>query len=231
MALTSDRRVEQPSEKPAGAERSKAVEAAIKTARAYHQVNGDTTRHELITFNNAFHGRTLATISASNQEKMHKGFMPLLPGFKYVDFDDLEGAKAAIGPNTAGFLVEPVQGEWVVEERAGDLLGVARAGEDGVADLAEVLRDEGFIKDFVVHQDGPQGAITVLLKYSADREPAISDIKRVSKPGLRRYVSTDEIPRVLNGMGIAILSTSKGVMVDREARKQQVGGELICTVW
>lgn len=97
--------------------------------------------------------------------------------------------------------------------------------------LAEVLRDEGFIKDFVVHKDGPQGAITVLLKYSADREPAIGDIKRVSKPGLRRYVSTDEIPRVLNGMGIAILSTSKGIMVDREARKQQVGGELICTVW
>ncbi len=98
--------------------------------------------------------------------------------------------------------------------------------------IAEVLRDEGFIKDFVVHQDvGVQGAITVLLKYSADREPAISDIKRVSKPGLRRYVPTDSIPRVLNGMGIAILSTSKGVMVDREARKQKVGGELICTVW
>jgi small subunit ribosomal protein S8 len=97
--------------------------------------------------------------------------------------------------------------------------------------IAEVLRDEGFIKDFVVHKDGPQGAITVLLKYSADREPAINDIKRVSKPGLRRYVSTLEIPRVLNGMGIAILSTSKGVLVDREARKQQVGGELICTVW
>jgi small subunit ribosomal protein S8 len=98
--------------------------------------------------------------------------------------------------------------------------------------IAEVLRDEGFIKDFVVHQDvGVQGAITVLLKYSADREPAISDIKRVSKPGLRRYVPTDSIPRVLNGMGIAIVSTSKGVMVDREARKQKVGGELICTVW
>lgn len=98
--------------------------------------------------------------------------------------------------------------------------------------IAEVLRDEGFIKDYVVHQDlGVQGAITILLKYSADREPAISDIKRVSKPGLRRYVATDSIPRVLNGMGIAILSTSKGVMVDREARKQKVGGELICTVW
>ena len=97
--------------------------------------------------------------------------------------------------------------------------------------IAEVLKEEGFIKDFVVHQDGVQGAITILLKYSADREPAISDIKRVSKPGLRRYVANDSIPRVLNGMGIAILSTSKGVLVDREARKQKVGGELICTVW
>jgi len=98
--------------------------------------------------------------------------------------------------------------------------------------IAEVLRDEGFIKDFVVHKDDKkQGAITIVLKYSTDREPAISDIKRVSKPGLRRYVPTEKIPRVLNGMGIAILSTSKGLMVDREARKQKVGGELICTVW
>ncbi len=97
--------------------------------------------------------------------------------------------------------------------------------------IAEVLKEEGFIKDFVLHEDGPQGAITILLKYSADREPAISDIKRVSKPGLRRYVATDSIPRVLNGMGIAIISTSKGVLADREARKQKVGGELICTVW
>ncbi|MEO5707606.1 MAG: aspartate aminotransferase family protein [Alteraurantiacibacter sp.] len=90
---------------------AEAVEAAIKTARAYHQVDGDTTRYELITFNNAFHGRTLATISASSQEKMHKGFAPLLPGFRYVEFNDLEAAKNAIGPQTAGFLVEPVQGE------------------------------------------------------------------------------------------------------------------------
>jgi small subunit ribosomal protein S8 len=97
--------------------------------------------------------------------------------------------------------------------------------------IAEVLKEEGYIKDFVLHQDGPQGAITILLKYSGDREPAISEIKRVSKPGLRRYVPTDSIPRILNGMGIAILSTSKGVLVDREARKQKVGGELICTVW
>jgi acetylornithine/N-succinyldiaminopimelate aminotransferase len=90
---------------------AEAVEAAIKTARAYHQVDGDTTRYELITFNNAFHGRTMATISASSQVKMHKGFAPLLPGFRYVEFNDLEGAKQAIGPQTAGFLVEPVQGE------------------------------------------------------------------------------------------------------------------------
>jgi acetylornithine/N-succinyldiaminopimelate aminotransferase len=90
---------------------AEAVECAIKTARAYHQHAGNDHRYELITFKNAFHGRTMATISASNQEKMHKGFHPLLPGFKYVDFDDLDGALAAIGPNTAGFLVEPVQGE------------------------------------------------------------------------------------------------------------------------
>jgi small subunit ribosomal protein S8 len=97
--------------------------------------------------------------------------------------------------------------------------------------IAEVLKEEGFIKDYVLHQEGPQGAITILLKYSADREPAISEIKRVSKPGLRRYVPNERIPKILNGMGIAILSTSKGVLVDREARKQKVGGELICTVW
>ena len=90
---------------------AEAVETAIKTARAYHQHVGNDEKYELITFKNAFHGRTMATISASNQEKMHKGFNPLLPGFKYVDFNDLEGAKAAIGPHTAGFLVEPIQGE------------------------------------------------------------------------------------------------------------------------
>ena len=90
---------------------AEAVECAIKTARAYHQSAGNTDRHELITFNNAFHGRTMATISASDQEKMHKGFLPLLPGFRYCGFNDLAGAKAAMGPNTAGFLVEPVQGE------------------------------------------------------------------------------------------------------------------------
>ena len=93
---------------------AEAVETAIKTARAYHQNAGDegeANRFEIITFANAFHGRTMATISASNQTKMHHGFSPLLDGFKYAEFDDLEAAKALIGPNTAGFLVEPIQGE------------------------------------------------------------------------------------------------------------------------
>jgi len=90
---------------------AEAVECAIKTARAYHSHVGNDHKFELITFNNAFHGRTMGTISASSQDKMHKGFLPLLPGFKYVEFDDLVAAKAAIGPHTAGFLVEPVQGE------------------------------------------------------------------------------------------------------------------------
>jgi acetylornithine/N-succinyldiaminopimelate aminotransferase len=107
---------------------AEAVECAIKTARAYHQHVGNDHKFELITFNNAFHGRTMATISASSQEKMHKGFLPLLPGFKYVPFDDLEAVKAAIGPNTAGFLVEPIQGEGGIARLAGIHGGPARAG-------------------------------------------------------------------------------------------------------
>lgn len=90
---------------------TEAVECAIKTARIYHQSAGKDDRFEIITFNNAFHGRTMATISASSQEKMHKGFYPMLPGFRYVEFNDIDAAKAAIGPNTAAFLVEPIQGE------------------------------------------------------------------------------------------------------------------------
>ncbi len=90
---------------------AEAVECAIKTARAYHQHVGNDQKFELITFKNAFHGRTMATISASNQEKMHKGFKPLLPGFKYCDFDDLNMALDMVTENTAGFLIEPVQGE------------------------------------------------------------------------------------------------------------------------
>ena len=109
---------------------AEAVECAIKVARAYHAHAGNDLKYELITFKNAFHGRTMGTISASNQEKMHKGFMPLLPGFKYVDFDDLEGAKAAIGPNTAGFLVEPVQGE-------GGIRPASQAFMEGLRALAD----------------------------------------------------------------------------------------------
>jgi acetylornithine/N-succinyldiaminopimelate aminotransferase len=106
---------------------AEAVECAIKAARAYHQHVGNDHKFELITFKEAFHGRTLGTISASNQEKMHKGFLPLLPGFKYVDFGDLEAAKAAIGPNTAGFLVEPIQGEGGIKVPGGIPARSARA--------------------------------------------------------------------------------------------------------
>ena len=90
---------------------AEAVECAIKTARRYHHAKGSPHKHDLITFSNAFHGRTMATISATNQEKLRDGFAPLLPGFKVVEFDDLEAALAAIDHNTAGFLIEPVQGE------------------------------------------------------------------------------------------------------------------------
>jgi acetylornithine/N-succinyldiaminopimelate aminotransferase len=109
---------------------AEAVECTIKTVRAYHQHVGNDHKFEIITFKNAFHGRTMATISASNQEKMHKGFLPLLPGFKYVDFDDLEGAKAAIGPNTAGFLVEPVQGEGGIRPASQEFMTGLRALAD-----------------------------------------------------------------------------------------------------
>lgn len=90
---------------------AEAVECAIKTARRYHHAAGRPERHEIITFSNAFHGRTLGTISATDQAKLRDGFAPLLPGFTVVPFDDLEAARAAVGPHTAGFLLEPVQGE------------------------------------------------------------------------------------------------------------------------
>lgn len=109
---------------------AEAVETAIKTARAYHQSGGNEHRHELITFTNAFHGRTMATISASNQSKMHHGFMPLLDGFKYCEFDDLEAAKALIGPNTAGFLVEPIQGEGGIRPASQEFMQGLRALAD-----------------------------------------------------------------------------------------------------
>ncbi len=109
---------------------AEAVECAIKTARAYHQHAGNDHKFELITFKNAFHGRTMATISASNQDKMHKGFLPLLAGFKYADFDDLEAAKAQMGPTTAGFLVEPIQGEGGIRPASDEFIKGLRALAD-----------------------------------------------------------------------------------------------------
>lgn len=97
--------------------------------------------------------------------------------------------------------------------------------------VARALKEEGYIGEFTVHERKPQNELTIQLKYGQDKAPAITDIKRISKPGLRRYVAVRDIPRVLGGMGISILSTSKGVLVDAEARKQKLGGELICTVY
>ncbi|MBC8588140.1 30S ribosomal protein S8 [Tissierellaceae bacterium BX21] len=98
-------------------------------------------------------------------------------------------------------------------------------------ELAQILLDEGFIKGFDIIDDEKQGIIRIDLKYGNHNEKVISGIKRISKPGLRVYVKNDEIPRVLGGLGIAILSTSKGIMTDKDARKQMVGGEVICYVW
>ena len=99
--------------------------------------------------------------------------------------------------------------------------------------VAEVLKSEGFVSEVSIKKDAGavQGTMTVGLKYDAEKRPAISEIRRQSKPGLRRYVKHTEIPKVMNGLGIAVLSTSKGILVDREARKAHLGGELIATVW
>lgn len=97
--------------------------------------------------------------------------------------------------------------------------------------LAQILLDEGFIKGFDVIEDAKQGIIRVDLKYGTQKEKVISGIKRISKPGLRVYVKSDEIPRVLGGLGIAIISTSSGIITDKQARNKVVGGEVICYVW
>ena len=97
--------------------------------------------------------------------------------------------------------------------------------------IAEILNEEGYIKGYQIIEDGKQGVIRVTLKYGANKEKVISGIKRVSKPGLRKYAPAEELPRVLNGLGIAIISTSKGLMVDREARKESLGGEVLAYIW
>lgn len=97
--------------------------------------------------------------------------------------------------------------------------------------MTEILKNEGFIKDYEVIEDNKQNVIRVFLKYGKDQQRVISGLKRISRPGLRSYVDSDNVPKVLNGLGIAILSTSKGVITDKEARAQHVGGEVIAYIW
>lgn len=97
--------------------------------------------------------------------------------------------------------------------------------------IAQILLDEGFIDGFNVTEDGKQGIVTIDLKYGPNEEKVISGIKRISKPGLRVYARANEVPKVLGGLGIAIVSTSKGLVTDKVARKEGIGGEVICYVW
>jgi small subunit ribosomal protein S8 len=97
--------------------------------------------------------------------------------------------------------------------------------------IAQVLREEGYIQGFDVTKDRPQPMLRIWLKYTEDGEPAITSLKRVSKPGCRIYAGKQELPRVKSGMGVAILSTSKGIMTDNKARRLGIGGEVLCHVW
>ena len=97
--------------------------------------------------------------------------------------------------------------------------------------IAEILLNEGYIKSYNVVEDGKQGIIRIALKYAPGKQKVIHGLRRVSKPGLRIYASCEEMPRVLNGLGIAIVSTSKGVMTDKKAREENVGGEVLAFVW
>ena len=97
--------------------------------------------------------------------------------------------------------------------------------------IAQILLDEGYIKSFQIIDDGTQGVIRVTMKYNANKEKVISGLRRVSKPGLRVYAGADELPKVLKGLGVAIISTSKGVMTDKAARAQHIGGEVLAFVW
>jgi small subunit ribosomal protein S8 len=97
--------------------------------------------------------------------------------------------------------------------------------------IADILTEEGLIKGYTVIDDGNQGTLKITLKYAPNNERVITGLKRISKPGLRVYARKDEIPKVLGGLGIAIISTSKGVMTDKQARKLGVGGEVLCYIW
>ncbi len=97
--------------------------------------------------------------------------------------------------------------------------------------IAQILLDEGYIQSFTVEEDGKQGVIQIALKYGQNKSQIINGIRRVSKPGLRIYTNVEDMPRVMKGLGIAILSTSKGIMTDKQARKANVGGEVLAFVW
>lgn len=97
--------------------------------------------------------------------------------------------------------------------------------------IVQIMLDEGFIKSFTVTDDGKQGIIHITLKYVDGKTPVITGLRRVSKPGLRIYTGCEDMPKVMKGLGVAILSTSKGVMTDKEARKQNVGGEVLAFIW
>ena len=97
--------------------------------------------------------------------------------------------------------------------------------------ICQILVDEGYVRHYSVKEDGKQGMITISLKYAEGRQPVIKGLKRVSKPGLRIYSSAEELPKVMKGLGVAIVSTSKGVMTDRAARQQNVGGEVLAFIW
>ena len=97
--------------------------------------------------------------------------------------------------------------------------------------VAKVLKEEGYINDYQVLDEGVQGTLKIDLKYGPNQEKVITGIRRVSKPGLRQYKKADRIPKVMSGLGVAILTTSRGIITDREARKQNVGGEVLCEVW
>jgi small subunit ribosomal protein S8 len=97
--------------------------------------------------------------------------------------------------------------------------------------VAKVLREEGYINDYQIIEDNKQGTLRIELKYGPRDERVISGLRRVSKPGLRKYVKADDIPKVMSGLGISILSTSKGIITDREARRLSIGGEILCEAW
>lgn len=98
-------------------------------------------------------------------------------------------------------------------------------------EIARILREEGYVNDVTLEKTGPQGAIEIGLKYVGDREAVITDLERVSTPGRRIYCNKEHLPTVLNGLGIAIISTSRGLLSDRQCREQGVGGEILCKVW